>query len=418
MQLCRRFVGNKLAAYYNLPSDRVVGGIDQKINFASLWGELHYKRLLQKKYEERKGHWFTPVEVFQPYYSNTLANFIARTVEATQKGEDGDGDEHDICDIIEIGCGRGTNAEMILDHLKLSNPDIYSKIQYTMIDSSPTLHKLQQDRLLASEHGDKMSFDLIDIMDVAEQKATLLSADDRTPTVLIGLEILDNLPHDKIHGISRREVHQAVVQEDGNSTLKENFVPLSDPLLSRVLQTVPSFIKSYPVWVPSVACGFLDQVFKQRPNSSIVLADFDWLPPPDFITSSSSDDSSSPQERASTWAEGEPITTDLDGIDYPCYIDSPPHCDILFPTDFEKLASYVKRIIPRTKAREAELNYVTRVRVEKQSEFLERYGPEQIDATKSWLTGYSPLLQDFANCSVLTVTNERAAELTGSADQR
>ena len=44
--------------------------------------------------------------------------------------------------------------------------------------------------------------------------------------------------------------------------------------------------------------------------------------------------------------------------------------------------------------------------VQKQSEFLERYGPEHVRATESWLTGYTPLLHDFTNCSVLTITNE------------
>ena len=40
----------------------------------------------------------------------------------------------------------------------------------------------------------------------------------------------------------------------------------------------------------------------------------------------------------------------------------------------------------------------------KQNEFLERYGPEEVEATKSWWTGYSPLLEDFTNCSVLTIS--------------
>jgi hypothetical protein len=39
----------------------------------------------------------------------------------------------------------------------------------------------------------------------------------------------------------------------------------------------------------------------------------------------------------------------------------------------------------------------------KQSEFMLKYGKHEVDQTKSWLTGYSPLINDFGNCSVLEV---------------
>jgi hypothetical protein len=126
--------------------------------------------------------------------------------------------------------------------------------------------------------------------------------------VLLGLEILDNLPHDKIRKKSNRLVEQAVVQESKQipDTFKENFVPLSDPLLARVVQTVPSYAQTFPSWIPSVACGVLEHVGKQRPNSSIILADFDWLPAPDLDVDSNN------SKRASAWAEGEPIVTDME----------------------------------------------------------------------------------------------------------
>jgi hypothetical protein len=217
-----------------------------------------------------------------------------------------------------------------------------------------------------------------------------------TPTVLLGLEILDNLPHDKIRKKSNRLLEQAVVQNSNQipNTFEEKFVPLSDPLLARVVRTVPSYGQTFPSWIPTVACGVLEHVGKQRPNSSIVLADFDWLPAPDL------DVDSDKSKRSSTWAEGEPLVTDMEGADHGCYLNSPQFCDILFPTDFDKLASFVKR----TRAATTDLETV--VRVEKQSEFLQRYGPEEVEATQSWLTGHTPLLHDFANCSVLTVTIE------------
>lgn len=165
------------------------------------------------------------------------------------------------------------------------------------------------------------------------------------------------------------------------------FVPLEDPLLARVIKNVPSYVQAYPCWIPTVACGVLSHIQKQRPNLSIVLADFDWLPAPDLKQSDE-------DLRLSTWAEGEPIVTDMKGVDHECYLSSPKHCDILFPTEFEKLASFIKRTSKRD----------ILVQVEKQAEFLERYGPEHVRTTKSWLTGHTPLLHDFTNCSVLTAT--------------
>jgi hypothetical protein len=142
-----------------------------------------------------------------------------------------------------------------------------------------------------------------------------------------------------------------------------------------------------------VACGVLHHIGKQRPNLGLVFADFDWLPAPDL-------DLGTNGVRLSAWAEGEPIVTDMEGIDHECYLRAPPHCDILFPTDFEKIASFVKRM-SQTKSD-------LLVQFEKQSEFLERCGPEHVRATKSWLSGHTPLLHDFANCSVLTVTTTKS----------
>ena len=216
------------------------------------------------------------------------------------------------------------------------------------------------------------------------------------PTVVLGLEVLDNLPHDKVRSRPSRAIEQAEIQQSRQNpeVLEEIFAPLSDVLLSRVLNVVPSYVQAHPTWVPTVACGMLECIGNQRPNSSIVLADFDWLPAPELSSASIS-------ARLSTWAEGEPIVTDMDGVDHCCYLTSPRYCDILFPTDFEKLASFVKR------TRKGSESFETILHVEKQAEFLERYGKEQVMATKSWLTGHTPLLHDFTNCSVLTVTTRR-----------
>jgi Putative S-adenosyl-L-methionine-dependent methyltransferase len=210
-------------------------------------------------------------------------------------------------------------------------------------------------------------------------------------TVVIAMEVLDNLPHDKIQAKTRKGLAQAEIHTTPNGGVEETFVPLNDPLLSRVVGTVPSYAKAYPTWVPSVACGVIEHLVHQRPNLGLVVADFDWLPAPDLGIPADE------TRRTTTWAESEPLITDMKGMDYECFLQAPPYCDILFPTDFDKLRSFTMHTI-------SSRNHRGNVRVEKQADFLERYGSSHVQKTKSWLTGYTPLLQDFVNCSVLTIT--------------
>jgi hypothetical protein len=214
------------------------------------------------------------------------------------------------------------------------------------------------------------------------------------------MEVLDNLPHDKVRAKSRKRLEQAEVRITKKGKSEEMFVPLSDPLLAKVIRTVPSYTRPtlHPTWVPSVACGVISHLLEQRPNLSLAFADFDWLPPPE-LELWDSDDNKGP---LSLYAEGEPIVTDMDSIDHQCYLTAPPHCDVLFPTNFGKLSSFVKRAIRDKETRS--------VRVLKQSDFLQTYGPEHVKATKNWLTGHTPLVDDFSNCSVLTVTPNAKAK--------
>jgi hypothetical protein len=223
------------------------------------------------------------------------------------------------------------------------------------------------------------------------------------PTIVISLELLDNLPHDKVSKCKRtRVVQQAELRQtkkrDYGSGMeqetflkkgkrwKEVFVPLSDPLLKNVLETLPSYAGlGSPKWVPTIACGVIQRLYNERPNAQLLLADFDWLPRPDILNTTGAR-----RRRLSIEADGEPIVTCMDGLDHECYLNAPQHCDILFPTDFPKLAAFVEKHQQRVKVQNM-----------KQSEFLRSFGPEQVQATKSWLSGYSPLVEDFGNCSVL-----------------
>jgi SAM-dependent MidA family methyltransferase len=161
--LIRQYVGKRLADYYAQSSNKVVGSTSlDNIQFSNLCGEWHWKRVYKKLFEQQEGQWLTPVELFRPHFSNILGNFIVKSCVG-----------HDNADIniVELGGGRGTNAQLVLSHLQATYPDFYDRItSYTIVDSSPTLHELQKKSLVDGEHGNLVDFVLQDLTEIAEEK--------------------------------------------------------------------------------------------------------------------------------------------------------------------------------------------------------------------------------------------------------
>jgi len=495
MLLARHYVSRRLAAYYAQPAQAVVGSPANAIDFRSLWGEWHWKRLYGRLYREQQlGQWLTPVELFQPYYSNVVANYVAEAAAATAtatavtEGDENVGNDDDsnnstvAIEIVELGGGRGTNALCVLDHIRAVHPALYGRIRsYTVVDSSPTLAALQEERLLRGEgtnrHADVVKIERKDVLDVAEGRQSLFACGSSSSsssaslepviTFVLGLEVLDNLPHDKVRVrdealLGRRRNRMSVELEearvvwdhhdnnddddssggdeekkvDDDSLMErmspeERYFPLSDPLLKQILEIAPGYYSNEPrrtrrgrtlvptgdinyFWIPTAACGILMRIAEERPDANLLFADFDWLPPPDLpgggatrATTTATTTTSSPYKAG----KGEPLVTSMDDVDQASYLGiessdgrNNVECDILFPTDFRMLATFVATIF----CQRAPLSSIAAdVTVEKQSEFLLRYGPEQVEQTKSWLTSYSPLIHDFYNCSVLTRTTCR-----------
>ena len=178
--LIRKQINKLLSSYYNQPHNAVVGSIplqgyeNDAINFRSIFGEWHWRRIYQGLYEKQAGQWLTPVELFQPYYSNIIANFIAAEMNKVRKS----GENDRSIDIVELGGGRGTNCLCILDHLQNKYPDVYENIEsYTIMDSSTTLLNLMKQVLLENDsprHRDKVIVKEVDMMDIAESRSVLI----------------------------------------------------------------------------------------------------------------------------------------------------------------------------------------------------------------------------------------------------
>lgn len=165
--LLRNYIGKRLALYYAQPFESVVGEISRNgdINFVSLLGEWHWRRIHREAYQSQKGQWMTPVELFRPHYSKAFARFIASELLNNQILNNNATICHDSFHIVELGGGRGTNASIILSNLREWYPDLYSKIRYTIVDASPSLHELQQQVMIDSghDHVECLHADLLDV---------------------------------------------------------------------------------------------------------------------------------------------------------------------------------------------------------------------------------------------------------------
>ena len=210
--LTRHFIRQRLAAYFAQPHGEVIGHLassntddslidinSSPINFKTLLGSWHFQKKLSKLYDKRsnglpKFQWLTPTELFRPTYSNIIGDFIVTNFRAVGKKK---------LHIIEVGAGRGTNALIMLNRIEKLYPDVYEAMcNYTLVDASPTLHELQRTRInCESKHDLKVRFIKADIGEDFVDYSAVFGFDEilsEIHTVVIGLEVLDNLPHDKI----------------------------------------------------------------------------------------------------------------------------------------------------------------------------------------------------------------------------
>lgn len=446
--LVRHYIHQRLKEYYAQSAASVVGGLNGEgegpIAFRSLWGEWHWNNVYAKLYQAQQGQWLTPSELFQPYYSQCLAEWVASRIAATMSSSSSANAATAATSkkkirLMELGGGRGTNALCLLDHLERHYPKLYDTVdEYVLADSSTSLLGLQQER--TTRHIDKITHRLCDLQDVAEGRDSLFvgTSDDNnddhhhhsTTTIVLALEVLDNLPHDRIirrrrNGVDKWSqldlVETAATTTStgrGSNRYQEIERPLTDPLLQRCLSltntktqtplsgssTSSSWLSTVAVdnnnssavcWYPTIAIGVLDHVLSQQhqppPHHHVVemlIADFDMLP--DVVVDGGGH---------------HPLITDMDKVDYHHYLQPPASpTDILFATDFELLARVCRNYPSSSSTRDDDDDddRVITATVSKQGVFLKRY-PHIVRHTRSRFGLFSPMIDSFSNCSILTV---------------
>ena len=398
------------------------------LDFNSFTGRAAYEKQVNSIYSAKSAHaWLTPVEVFKPWYSRAIANYILSQHLPQSAGQK--------LRVFEFGGGNGTNADNILKFIKEWDEELYQRTKYTLVEISPAMAQRQKSLLAA---GHPSSVFRVKCQDIK-------SWDKRVdkPCFVLGLEVLDNLPHDKLVRRTKEDMwhvyreqdqsewFQTMVVKDGISRrLVEQLAPLEDSLALRAakhfltasqeketIRDSSSLFKAFfsamtavqrerrnferplsnsddkAVFVPSGAVQLLDVLFKFFPQHQLVLADFDTLPAPNlsFWTLWRSTKMAGRLQGC----RNAPIVSG-ENKDYPSYLDNPGNVDIFFQTDFDRLRIAYEQIGREHGSPHAHAH------VQRSKDFLIQHAEHHRTRTRG---GYNPMIDDYQNtCFLLANT--------------
>ncbi|GFR52698.1 hypothetical protein Agub_g15325, partial [Astrephomene gubernaculifera] len=358
--MMRDFIQNSLyhptLGYFNAPTPPV-GSVGGPINYWKIYCRDEFNILVKKKYQELETSFLTPAELFSPWYGACIARHMVehRRHHLGMEGQP--------LVVVEVGGGNGTLARDILDWLRDNRPQDYRQTSYTCLEISTSLAARQYDKVVRQGgHGGHFHLRRGSGLDPATWGGEVRWEH----TFVLMMEVLDNLPHDRVFRRRPSDPWQQTVvrplpasssssspSSSPSSSLEsgpweEVGEPLTDPLLARTLAAVyrpPTreqqlderfnrvldFIlareaqptsRDEVLWVPTAAASFLELLHTLRPNHSLIAADFDKLP-----------DVQLPGRNA-------PLVAEKIGgrnIDHPSVLVPWGRADIFFPTDFDAM---------------------------------------------------------------------------------
>ncbi|EGG23643.1 hypothetical protein DFA_05777 [Cavenderia fasciculata] len=406
-----------------------------------------YIDYLQHIYKQHQHSWYTPVEIFQPYYSNAITRYIIeKYLEKNQ-------DLSIPLRIYEIGAGSGTNALCMLNYLREHHKDLYEITEFTIIEISRLLATQQLERIKREHPHIKVQVYNSSIFNWTHKR-------EDQECFIVMTEVIDNLPHDQIV-LNGNGVFETIVQthlstmnhfdqqeqegeKEGEETTIDNLKnkknrkelvhfeqqqSVRDPIIKEYLnlfsdelgldkdlltqlnnrnsdqyQPVKSslinnlkyfFQGDRNIFIPTVCMKLFQILSIHFPKHHLVLADFDFLP------------SLCKGENAPTVQEKLPIPTSAnyqspssiqyETKEYPKITVPLGSCDIFFPTNWKELH---KMYTKTNQQYRPEHFTASTVKSYKQGEFLKQYAKDDLAKTKI-SSFYNPLTDDYENTSIL-----------------
>jgi hypothetical protein len=288
-------------------------------HFNSIRDELEFHSLLSRRYTEFEDDldarepsdtrqlWYTPTELFRPYYGEAIARYLIANYKLTSYPY------HDLI-IYEMGAGRGTLMLNILDYIRATDAAVYDRTKFKIVEISPALAALQSRQLLSSTagrgHAGKVEIINRSIFDWDQPVPS--------PCFFLAFEVWDNFAHDVIrypsgHGSAASspsssyddsEPLQGTVLIDSDGDFYEFYTPLLDPVaarffrvrhaatsgryptpysssrirrwLSASLPFAPNL--SPPEYIPTRLMQFFDVLERYFPAHRLLTSDFHFLP--------------------------------------------------------------------------------------------------------------------------------------------
>ncbi|XP_024527707.1 uncharacterized protein LOC9635014 isoform X2 [Selaginella moellendorffii] len=374
----------------------VVGSMREPLDFSGISGRFAYRKHIAELYKQNDMSWFTPVELFQPWYGFAVAEYILQTMNPQFPLK-----------IYEIGGGTGTCASNVLGYIRERQGDVYKTMHYTSVDVSEGLANKQRHRLCEEEeHGDKFSVECRNARDKSGW-----GEQDESPCYVVMLEVLDNMPHDLLFRESSKSpwMETYVQYDSSESRFVEHHRPVEDSLVSRCLEILGKerdgdsvdvvrkltksvksiFSRVLPSpekwWIPTGCMELLESLHYARPNMVMVVSDFSFLP------------------EVKIPGRGAPlVSSKKDGVttDYSSYLDAKGEADIFFPTDFDQLlildnecaiSQSEGKIVPN------KFGVYRGSAIMSSSNFMSRFAYVNQVKTKS---GFNPLLDEYSNTKV------------------
>ena len=251
-------------------------------------------KLDEKEPSESRQLWHTPTELFRPHYGEAIARYLVANYKISQYPY------HDLI-IYEMGAGNGTLMLNILDYIRDTEPSVYDRTKFKILEISSTLAKLQarQLQLGADSRGHSAKVEIIN-KSVFEWNQVVPS-----PCFFLAMEVFDNFAHDAIrYHPDTEEPMQGTVLIDSDGEFYEFYAPQIDPVASRFLRvrhaatggkyphplhqnrimrrlrhSIPfSPNLSDPEYIPTRLMQFFDILAEYFPAHRLVTSDFHALP--------------------------------------------------------------------------------------------------------------------------------------------
>lgn len=243
--------------------------------------------------DEARQLWHTPTELFRPYYGEAIARYLVTNYKLTLYPY------HDLI-IYEMGAGNGTMMLNILDYIRDTDPEVYQRTKYKIIEISPSLADLQQQNLRESIYaGGHLGHAEVINRSIFDWDTYVHS-----PCFFLALEVFDNFAHDAIrYNLETERPQQGSVLVDSDGEFYEYYAADLDPVAARFLRVrdaaarrpypsplgprllrglrstlpfAPNF--SEPEYIPTRLMQFFDILHAYFPAHRLVASDFSSLP--------------------------------------------------------------------------------------------------------------------------------------------